>query len=361
VKLRRYRNKGRLYWRVDLGILNGRRVQKQFTTKSAAEKCLSLARQEVQTNGRAAMDLTLQERDEFVRARNRLGEVGTSITDAVDFFLARRPHAERPLRDAIDECLLAKTTAGRRPSSLRQLRHSLDQLSFHHDGKMCSEIAATDIERWLANPDWAQATRRSHLTDARTFFGWCLRRGYVGFNPCDRIENIQVEDKPIEVLTVDECDRLLRAALGHDRKLLPYIALGLFAGVRPEEIQRLEWHDIDLKAGIIRLEGHKAKTRRRRIVEMHPTCKAWLSMHGDLPPKNLKKRLDRVRAKAKISWPHDALRRTAASHLLHLHKDEAKVALMLGHSPQTLFAHYRELVGDGDNERFWSLTAATLQ
>ena len=46
--------------------------------------------------------------------------------------------------------------------------------------------------------------------------------------------------------------------------MIPYLALWLFAGVRPLEIERLTW--ADFLDDYIEISAAKAKTRQRRLV-----------------------------------------------------------------------------------------------
>ena len=47
--------------------------------------------------------------------------------------------------------------------------------------------------------------------------------------------------KLADVLTVDQCARLLETA---SEESLPFFAIGLFAGLRSAEIERLEWRHL---------------------------------------------------------------------------------------------------------------------
>src|SRR5581483_9282 len=90
---------------------------------------------------------------------------------------------------------------------------------------------------------------------------------------------------------------LLRATLERDSGLVPYVAVGLFGGLRPErEAGKLSRADVF--NGSLRVRGLHAKDRQRRDVEIHPTLQAWLDLGGDMPPRNLRKRFERVRAAA---------------------------------------------------------------
>jgi hypothetical protein len=45
--------------------------------------------------------------------------------------------------------------------------------------------------------------------------------------------------------------------------------MGAFAGLRDAEIKRLDWSEIDLVRGHIEVKASKAKSARRRIVQIH--------------------------------------------------------------------------------------------
>ncbi|MGH7943077.1 MAG: zonular occludens toxin domain-containing protein, partial [Limisphaerales bacterium] len=51
---------------------------------------------------------------------------------------------------------------------------------------------------------------------------------------------------------------------------------GAFAGLRHAEIDRLEWHEIDLEDGFIEVKAIKSKTGERRLVPIHDNLKEWL-------------------------------------------------------------------------------------
>ena len=57
---------------------------------------------------------------------------------------------------------------------------------------------------------------------------------------------------------------------------LPCLAVGMFAGLRSAEIERLEWKDIDLKQRHIVVSADNAKTADRRIVPIAANLAEWL-------------------------------------------------------------------------------------
>lgn len=96
----------------------------------------------------------------------------------------------------------------------------------------------------------------------------------------------------------------------------PYVILGIYGGLRPEEITRLDWSQINLDAGTVRVTGK----RRTRLVTLEPIAVKLLGEHplksGPVAPSN--STVDRWRGRAKKllkldKWPQDLLRHTAAS------------------------------------------------
>jgi integrase len=119
-------------------------------------------------------------------------------------------------------------------------------------------------------------------------------------NPCKGIQTEESGEKePPRVLTIKEIKELIDLALTevkepirvgkgksgkgkmsiitvHPGDLIPWLTIGLFAGVRPDETLRLDWQDIDFERCQIDLPAKKAKGRTRRIIPMEPNLIAWL-------------------------------------------------------------------------------------
>jgi integrase len=158
--------------------------------------------------------------------------------------------------------------------------------------------------------------------------------------------------------------------------MLPYVVLGLFMGLRPEETARLLWKHVDLEQMLLRIQGDVAKLRYRRIIEMPGTAAEWLqSCYGKpIIPKNMRRDWDAVRLGAGYKpsyrmkgdsaelkdWPQDVVRHTALSCHYAFGKDEDATAYWAGNSPETLLRFYRGLVTPQDAKEFWSLTPANL-
>jgi integrase len=60
------------------------------------------------------------------------------------------------------------------------------------------------------------------------------------------------------------------------------LAIGAFAGVREAEIKRLNWSEVDQKHELIEIKSSKAKSARRRIIEMQPNLREWLRPYAEL-------------------------------------------------------------------------------
>ena len=124
--------------------------------------------------------------------------------------------------------------------------------------------------------------------------------------------------------------------------------------MRPLEIERLTWDDV--LEQYIEITAAKAKTRKRRLVSLSDNLKEWLSLGGDLPLTNKRKRLGRVVQIAGLNWQPDIMRHSFASYHLAMHTSADKTALELGHrDSKMLFAHYRELVTQETAQAYWSI------
>jgi integrase len=159
-----------------------------------------------------------------------------------------------------------------------------------------------------------------------------------------------------------------------DRRLVPYITIGAFAGLRDAEIKRLDWSEINLGKRYIEVKARKAKTPLRRIVTISDNLLAWLKPYaqdsGPVIPlssspghlgKPSRKLVYELRKNARIAagmakWKSNALRHSFCSYHYAMYEDAGKTAAQAGHtSPATTFANYRELVTKEVSERFWDI------
>ncbi len=226
-------------------------------------------------------------------------------------------------------------------------------------------VTTTEITAWLDKLKVGARTRKNYLGAVAALFSFARRQGCLPRNEKTEAELVEpVRPKPgkVGIYTAAELRILLHGL--PERLRLP-VAVAAFAGVRSAEIYRLDWSEVNSKAGHIVVAAHKAKTAQRRLVPILPALAAWISAHegkreGKLigPGFSFASALDRVlrreiaalneRRKAAGESPvprlHNALRHSFASYRLAIVKSAAQVALEMGNSPRKLFENYRELV-----------------
>ena len=170
------------------------------------------------------------------------------------------------------------------------------------------------------------------------------------------------------MLRPDQFEKLIRWVDANRPDMLAYFVIGTFCGVRPSELRRLRWMDVDLRirefrrfgpAGMITVGASASKVRHRRVVPIHPVAIEWLKrcppMGMVINHESCRRHMAKFSKPIGLEWSNDLLRHTAASYLLARFDDEASVARWLGHSPQTLYKHYFQLVCPEDCEAFWSI------
>jgi len=256
----------------------------------------------------------------------------------------------------IDELLIAKRGGNKTERYVKSLEHYLRQFSVGRESRAISDFTFSEIELWMSKYQCAD-TRRTWLSRVSALFSFCVRRGYSDKNPCERIEPVTCDRKPPAIVTPAQSRDLLAAA---PKVMRPYIILGMYAGIRPEELTRLDWSHINLETATVNIDFPKVRGRRR-IVPLDPLAVEILRLHplktGAVAPCRATISRWRVRARKLLGiakWPQDLFRHTAASYLLAKHQDAAKVALWLGNSVKVLMSHYIVPVGNDDCAEFWA-------
>jgi integrase len=211
---------------------------------------------------------------EFSDARRKLADV--PLSEAVEFFLKRNPTKIEPrsVQSVVDEFISTKEADGLSERYVQSLRWALPKFSdaFHCN---ISNVTAPDVDDWLRRSGLSPRTRNNLRSAVHTLFSFAKARRYL---PKD---NDELADVPlakdrggeIEVFTPAELQEILGCA---GERLISFLVLGAFAGVRHAEIQRLDWRDVHFDDGIIEIQAAKAKTASRRTVPILDNLRQWL-------------------------------------------------------------------------------------
>lgn len=118
---------------------------------------------------------------------------------------------------------------------------------------------------------WAPGTVNGFLTACSGWISWARDAGAPFGDFVGGLKRAIVEETEQAVLTEAQVFALIDAAEAHGIRLA--LALAGCTGMRRSEILRLQWEDVDLDAGVIRIRG---KTKKGRAVAMHAKLKAVL-------------------------------------------------------------------------------------
>lgn len=259
-------------------------------------------------------------------------------------------------------------------------------------GRLLSEIGKVNLRDLTANQ--LENAISKHFKSPHAFnlarrsvspcFTMAVKRdpAWMDANPCKVIEKRDTGRRgAVAVLSVEQCRRMIAACKDwrEDKDThanwqvdasdaLPALILQMFAGIRPAEIMRLEWEDVDIEGGTIFVSNRKAKVDRSREIEMPQTLAAWLAecappepRTGSIIPANWKRKIQLLRMKAGAGKERDQLRKSFASYHLRMFGDANATRAILGHeTDDVLFTNYRNAVRLSDAKQFWQILPASV-
>jgi len=359
---------GNVGYRVDLGLVNGKRTFKNFPTLQKAEefskKCLTA---EAQRHPSLLAEIDDVTRHDVLAALARLKEFRASITDAVDFYLkhSRPAKGEVSIQEVMDQFQQVKSKAGLSTKYLSTAaRCFFGPFRDHFKNCVITEVTSDAVEKYIyKHKTWNPTSRATHIRHLNVIFRFAIEKGYAALNP---LEKVQRPKRPAgnsgdKVLTVDGTIKLLQYAFTHDYKPeCASLVLVLFCGVRVDEVDHLTWDKIKLdeKSPVVVLDETKAN--RRRVNPIPDNALKWLlelRATGKVTPSNYEGRMRYLRKKSEAGAKQNAARISFASYHVAMHEDAAKTSLLLGHqNPALLWNTYRALVTKEEAKRYWSIT-----
>jgi len=333
-----------------------------FDNQEQAEAYAAQKRNQVFEEGLKSLALPDMARHEATLAVALLEPYGKGILQAAQFYVQHLKETEKncTVAELIEKYLWDMEGNNLRERHLRNTRQQLGQFAQTFGAQVVGKVTREDIEHWLRKNPWGAVTKANHLRGLKTFFKFACKLHYAKVNPAADIRPPKAEEIEIEIYTVEELKGLLREA---SPRILPFIAIGAFAGLRTAELRNLDWAQVNLEEGYIEVKAKTAKTRQRRIIPISDNLKAWL-----LPlakPEGLV--LQGMKESALYDAAHDAARKSgepfkknALRHSFGSYReaqlrDVARVASEMGNSPGIVYKHYRVVVSPKNAEAFWGL------
>jgi integrase len=363
-----------LRWVVDRKHPTKGRQRTYHRTKEKAEADANARQIEVDNYGLQALQLSPAERIEAFDSIQRLKAFGATLTQAATEFIEKRRGSTKTMAEVARLFVDSRVQKNRSVRHLDGLRGILARFNEVHGEHRIKDITAEQIMDWLTDQEVGPTTMNHMRAILHSVFAFALKRKILRDNPVGEIEKEKIKKDKVGILSIHEMKALLEAARG-DFDVLATIAIGGFAGVRPEEIKRLKWSAIDLGRAVIDCGSEVTKTASHRYVKIEPVLAAWLqvdplfpvrvSQGGQIQGENFRRRFDEVRVAAGFSvrgsegvpWPHDALRHSFGSYHLAHFKNAASTALEMGHQGTAmLFSSYRSRVGEQDAREWWVIT-----
>ena len=298
---------------------------------------------------------------------------GVTLQDTVDFYRRLRPSSieKRTVRQIADEMVAAKRAANLSAAHVVDLKIRLNRFCESFEINLC-DVTGIMIEKWLDGMKISGRSKQNYLRVVTSLFRFAIRRRYLPKESFGEIEAVQppkVDNREVVIFTPDEMREILAAA---KPKMVPWLAIGAFAGLRSAEIDRLDWSEVNLTERHIEIKASKAKTAARRVCGLtnyrHPLAQ-WLTPYAKQSGKvigfrrwwkqlaAIAKVINSKRPpEAKFAWKHNALRHSFCSYRLAAIKNAAQVALEAGNSPQMIFRHYRQVVTEAEAAKWFGIT-----
>jgi integrase len=353
-------------WRV-IYKQGGKRVSKWFRLKKAALEFGGEKDVELLNLGSDTVAVTAEEM-RAIRAWRSSPQPppARSLEDVVRDYLAR--HKDRgesvTLQDGIDSLMQRREREGKAGKTLIDLKYRLERLRDRFGGGVSlAELGTRDLDKWIGelSAGYSPQSVKNFRRVAHGLFSHAEGMGWVMGNPVKKAMNPKVKHGEVGIYRVAEARAMLENC---EEDALAALVLSMFSGLRTAEICQVEWSQVNLAQGHIRLL--KTKTGRPRIAPIPSNAAAWLRplMRSEgrvvtVTERVLNERWKAAREAAEIQEAlPNAGRHSFGSYRAAMIKDLPRVAFEMGNSVAMVQRHYQEIVTAAEAKKYFGIVPA---
>jgi integrase len=343
------------------------------------------------SNGQAAtLDLSIADRNFYMRAVEALKETGKAVdTAAAEYaaavkLLAGKTTLIEACREWINrnadiletinvaagaEKLKAQLIAdGKSEWRIKGVAAGLTSLAEHFNGQPVDRITPDQISSYLAGLALGNRTKKNHRDVIGFFNRWLCLHKYLP-KDVDWLHGVQNYSKAkhseITIYTPEEMEAILK---GCTKDELAAIAISAFSAMRHAEVCRLTWENIQLsdKRGESWIEVKGGKNERhgqlRRLVPVSDNLRSWLmTCRKETGPvtaldyEQSTKHLPHVVSRAKVAFKRNAFRHSGISYRIAQTGDVPRIAEESGNSVAVIRMNYLRVVKPEEAKKWFAI------
>lgn len=261
------------------------------------------------------------------------------------------------ISDAYQDFMLSRKAMQCTPATLSFYKYTAGRLAHWLEERITrpDEVTPRLIREYLASLTGESSSIHDHARAVRTLLRFWSAESYM---PMVKIDMPRLAKKKLPVLTAEQLNQLLKACDVREKALVLFLA---DSGLRRAEVVKLNWRDVDMQSGLVRvIQGKGRKDRssvvsatvrrallkyRRTLDDCSPTAPLFKSERGGgrLTGEGVRLIFRRLSIRTGIKVTAHALRRTftilslrAGMSILHLQS-------LGGWSSLDMVQHYAQL------------------
>lgn len=263
----------------------------------------------------------------------------------------------KPVTDAVKQYLESRNTVSQK--RLKAETSYFAAFTKVLGDKLLFNVRGPEVEEFLRGKKWGPKTTNDFLTTLHGLYKYGQARRWVlpQHDPSKDVKRRKEPRHSVGIFEPWEVRKIFNWLVGACPDLIPFFALWFFAGIRKEEVGKMNWAQVNrgLITGWIELEAWQTKPNEARSVPITPNLKAWLIafrketelvtpgywLEGTKSAENRLSELTRlIKRNTGLVWPYNGPRHSYATYEFKRTKDAGEVVAWMGTSLEKFQRHY---------------------